>query len=87
MDSLFSNKKYVTLAKKNNKLYLSAQPFPNIQLFNFLEKSIAKNLAKKFPSYSNNNAWINHQRYGKNKNTNFKKANHESFFKLSEYLN
>ena len=73
-------KKYVTLAKINSKIYRSAKPFPNIQLFNFLENSIALNLAKKFPSYSNNNAWIDHKNYGKNNNTNFKKANHDERF-------
>ena len=75
-DNLFAKKKYVTLAKKKARLYRSAKPFPHIQLFNFLENSIAKKLAEKFPSYNEKNAWINYKKYGKNKNTNFKKANH-----------
>jgi Rps23 Pro-64 3,4-dihydroxylase Tpa1-like proline 4-hydroxylase len=77
IDSLFAKKNYVTLAKKNSATYVSAKPFPNIQLFNFLENSIATRLAKKFPAYNNNNTWINHQKYGKNKNTNFKRAQHD----------
>ena len=72
----FDSKKYNLLALKSSKKYIHNKPFPHIQFKNFLSKKYASKLYKQFPKY-NSNIWINHKKFGKNKNVNFKKAQHD----------
>ena len=73
---MFDNLKYNRLAIKNHKNYKIAKPFSHIQFKNFLDKNFALELFKNFPKYEDD-CWINHKKYGKNINTNYKKAQHD----------
>lgn len=77
MNFIFDNKKYNILAVKKHKDYIKTKPFPNIQFKNFINKKVATQLYKDFPTYNNAKVWIKHKTYGKNINTNFKKAAHD----------
>ncbi len=76
MENIFDKLKYNRLATKFNKKYKAAKPFPHIKFEKFLDNSYAKKLYKNFPKYDDN-CWINHKQYGKNINTNYKKAQHD----------
>ena len=47
---IFDDKKYNILAVKNHKKYINAKSFSHIQFKNFLDKKIANDLYKSFPS-------------------------------------
>jgi Rps23 Pro-64 3,4-dihydroxylase Tpa1-like proline 4-hydroxylase len=80
ISGLFDKKKYNLLAKKKARQYQNAKPFPHIQITNFLNNSIINKLQKKFPHYNNKRLWIDHKKFGRNINTNFKRANHDERF-------
>jgi len=75
--NIFDKKKYAKLALKNSKKYISATPFPHINLKNFLSKDVANKLYKKFPLFNDNSFWIN---YKNNNTTNKKSIQDERFF-------
>ena len=77
MNNNFDSKKYNILALKNLYNYKKNKPFPHIQFLNFLKPSLAKSIFKNFPSYNDKKTWIDHEKYGKNINTNFKRAQHD----------
>ena len=77
--NMFDNKRYNRLAIKNNKNYKKAKPYSHIQFKNFLERDIAFKLYKNFPKYEDN-CWISHKKYGRNINTNYKKAQHDEMY-------
>ena len=74
--NMFDNIKYNRLAIKNNKYYKNAKPYSHIQFTNFLQKDLALKLYRNFPKYENS-CWIDHKKYGRNINTNYKKAQHD----------
>ena len=73
---MFDNLKYNRLAIKNHKNYKIAKPYSHIQFKNFLDKNFAYKLFKNFPKYDDD-CWINHKKFGKNINTNYKRAQHD----------
>ena len=73
---MFDDLKYNRLAIKNHKSYKIAKPYSHIQFKNFLDKNFAYKLFKNFPKYEDD-CWINHKKYGKNINTNYKRAQHD----------
>ena len=73
---MFDNLKYNRLAIKNIQNYNKAKPNPHIQFKNFLDNDFAYKLFTKFPKYDDD-CWINHKKFGKNINTNYKKAQHD----------
>jgi len=73
---MFDNLKYNRLAVKNHKNYKIAKPYSHIQFKNFLDKNFAYKLFKNFPKYEDD-CWINHKKFGKNINTNYKRAQHD----------
>ena len=77
--NVFDNLKYNRLAIRNHQYYKKAKPFPNIKFQNFIEKNLAYKLFKNFPNYDDD-CWIDHKKYGRNKNTNYKKAQHDERF-------
>ena len=55
---IFSNEKYIKMAKERRDYFNKNKPFPHIIIDNFFDKNIAILLEKQFPDYNQSDFWI-----------------------------